>query len=106
MAFSAQNRQGTISGILFVAILGVNSYAQIDSTKGHYLYQPKPFSPPVQAMIKQFEGFPCTPLEAPDLEGKKHMIGGYKGKVTLLFFWRAIPGRGRDNDPIERNRLG
>ena len=80
--------------ILFVAILGVNSYAQIDSTKGHYLYQPKPFSPPVQAMIKQFEGFPCTPLEAPDLEGKKHMIGGYKGKVTLLFFWRAIPGEG------------
>ncbi len=68
--------------------------AQIDSAQGHYLYKPESFSPPIQALIKQFEGFPSIPMEAPDIEGKTHRIGGYRGKVTLMFFWKATPGRG------------
>ncbi len=82
--------------LIFVFLcFAITGRAQVDSSsEKHYLYQPEKFSPPVQAMIKQFEGFPSTPLEAPDLEGNKHTIGGYRGKVTLLFFWRAIPGEG------------
>ncbi len=82
-------------GLLIFLVLSILQLgAQIDSSTGHFLYKPEKFSPPVQAMIKQFEGFPSTPLEAPDIQGKKHRIGGYQGKVTLLFFWRSVPGEG------------
>lgn len=40
-----------------------------------------------QQVINTYEGFPPLPFEAPDLEGNKHVLQRYKGKVVILHFW-------------------
>ncbi len=45
------------------------------------------FSPPVQAMIDQFEGSPAMAIEANDIHGQQHKLGGKQSKKTVLWFW-------------------
>lgn len=75
------------SGLLYLGSPNI-SIAQSDTSK-HFLYKAPTFSPPIQAMIRQFEGFPCTPIQARDIDSIKHEVGGYRGKLTILFFWNT-----------------
>lgn len=51
-----------------------------------FLIEEEEFSPPVEAMIRQFEGGPVTPIMAQDIFGTMHEINEYQGKKTCLIF--------------------
>lgn len=40
-----------------------------------------------QQVINTFEGFPPLPFEAPDMDGNRHVLNRYKGRVVILHFW-------------------
>lgn len=75
--------------ILFFSLLLTSSYlqAQAKSEQGYYLVEPEQFSPPVQAMIQNFEGQPAEPFMANDVDGIEHYLPNYKGKKVILWFW-------------------
>lgn len=62
------------------------SFAQ-DNAQGHFLVTFDKFTPPVQDLVKSFEGFPAETFLASDVNGKEHFLGDYKGKKVILWFW-------------------
>jgi peroxiredoxin len=65
------------------------SQAQTKSKEGYFLVELEKFAPPVQDMIKTFEGFPATPFMANDMNGVERFLGDFKGKPAVLFFWNT-----------------
>lgn len=63
-------------------------FGQAQSADGsHFLVDFSGFTPPEQAIIKNFEGMPAEPFLANDIEGNEHFLGNYKGKKVILWFW-------------------
>ena len=58
-----------------------------DNPQGHFLVEFEKFSPPVQDMVKSFEGQPAEQFLANDVNGKEHYLADYKGKKVILWFW-------------------
>ena len=72
--------------ILFILLLSViQCFAQTSETP-HFLIEEEKFSPPVEAMIRQFEGGPVTPIIADDIFGNKVEINEYQGIKTCMVF--------------------
>jgi len=71
---------------LFIILFSFSLSAQ-DPTTGHFLVTFEKFSPPVQDLVKSFEGFPAENFLANDINGKEHFLGDYKGKNVILWFW-------------------
>lgn len=61
--------------------------AQAQSENGYYLVEFDKFTPPVQDMIKSYEGFPAAPFMANDMDGEERFLGDFKGKPLVLYFW-------------------
>ena len=68
---------------LFVFTLGFSQ----NNSQGHFLVEFAKFTPPVQDLVKSFEGYPAEPFLANDVNGKEHFLGDYKGKKVILWFW-------------------
>ena len=68
-------------------LASIEALAQAKSENGHFLVELEQFTPPVQDMIKTFEGFPATPFLANDMTGEERYLGDFKGKVCVLYFW-------------------
>lgn len=68
---------------VFAITLGVSQ----DNAQGHFLVEFAKFTPPVQDLVKSFEGFPAEQFLANDVSGKEHFLGDYKGKKVILWFW-------------------
>lgn len=74
--------------ILAMSLLSLSTLVgQAMSEKGYYLVEPEEFSPPIQAMIKAFEGQPAEAFMANDVDGIEHYLPNYKGKKVILWFW-------------------
>jgi peroxiredoxin len=58
-----------------------------ENAQGHFLVEFTKFTPPIQNIIKSFEGFPAEHFFANDANGNEHYLGDYKGKKVLLWFW-------------------
>jgi peroxiredoxin len=75
----------TITSILcvFTIFSGVSQ----ESAQGHFLVEFAKFTPPIQDLVKSFEGYPAEQFLANDVNGKEHYLGDYKGKKVILWFW-------------------
>ena len=58
-----------------------------ENAQGHFLVEFEKFTPPIQDLIKSFEGYPAEQFLANDLNGNEHYLGDYKGKKVILWFW-------------------
>lgn len=63
--------------------------AQEKNSNGHFLVEFDEFSPPVQDIIKSFEGNPATAFMAKDMQGIERKLNDYLGTPTIMFFWRV-----------------
>lgn len=68
---------------IFTISLGVSQ----DNAQGHFLVEFAKFTPPVQELVKSFEGSPAEPFLANDVSGTEHYLADYKGKKVILWFW-------------------
>lgn len=75
---------GLFSAFLFC---GVTLSAQAVSEEGYFLVTPEKFTPPIQALIANFEGKPAEPFLANDILGEEHYLNNYRGDKVLLWFW-------------------
>jgi len=57
------------------------------NAQDHYLVEFAKFSPPEQAQIKNYEGFPAEAFLASDTDGTEHFLNDYRGKTVVLWFW-------------------
>jgi len=76
-----------ILSIIFFLAVSFDAYSQARSENGYYLVEMEQFTPPVQDLIKSYEGFPATPFMANDMNGTEQFLGDFKGKPLVLFFW-------------------
>lgn len=72
----------TLIVCLFTILQGV-----AQGEPGHFLVTFEKFSPPVQDLVKSFEGFPAEQFMANDMDGTQHFLGHYRGQKVLLWFW-------------------
>jgi len=75
-----------IIAVIF-SILTINIGAAQDNAQGHFLVEFAKFTPPVQDLVKSFEGQPAEQFLAKDVSGTEHYLGDYKGKRVILWFW-------------------
>ena len=73
----------TIVLFSFIALLSFGQNTQ----NGHFLVEFEKFSPPIQDVIRSFEGHIAEPFMANDVSGVEHFLGNYKGKKVILWFW-------------------
>lgn len=76
--------------ILLAAYLLINAcilLGQSQSHRGYFLYEPKQFSPPTQALVATFEGQPAEPFMANDITGVEQTLTKYQGQKVVLWFW-------------------
>ncbi|MEM9547274.1 MAG: redoxin domain-containing protein [Bacteroidota bacterium] len=76
--------------IILATILSIFTFAQgkaQDNTQGHFLVEFDKFSPPIQDLIRSFEGQPAEQFLANDVSGTEHYLGDYTGKKVILWFW-------------------
>lgn len=79
-----------MKNIVITAIMSIFALSQMTSqqnAQGHFLVEFEKFTPPVQDLIKSFEGFPAEQFLANDVTGTEHYLGDYKGKRVILWFW-------------------
>jgi len=79
-----------MKNILITAILSFFVQSQVTSqnnAQGHFLVEFAKFTPPIQDLVKSFEGFPAEQFLANDVTGIEHYLGDYKGKKVILWFW-------------------
>jgi peroxiredoxin len=74
-----------IASILSVYTLSIG--VSQNNTQGHFLVEFAKFTPPVQDLVKSFEGFPAELFLANDVKGTEHYLEDYKGKKVILWFW-------------------
>lgn len=70
-----------ITTIIFL-FLSLSLYSQ-----DHFLVEFEKFSPPIQDMIRGFEGQQAMQFLAPDINGTEQFLGNYKGKKVVIWFW-------------------
>ncbi|MFT6335963.1 MAG: peroxiredoxin [Halioglobus sp.] len=58
-----------------------------ESANGHFLVEFAKFTPPIQDLIRSFEGHIAEPFLANDVNGKEHYLPDYKGSNVILWFW-------------------
>ena len=78
---------------LFLLFIHLSLTAQNESNNPHFLIEEEKFSPPVEAMIRQFEGGPVTPIIADDIFGNKVEINEYQGIKTCMVFCNFKDGK-------------
>lgn len=69
--------------LVFIVFQGTSQ----ESAQGHFLVEFAKFTPPIQDLVKSFEGYPAEQFLANDVNGKEHFLGDYKGKKVILWFW-------------------
>jgi len=80
----------------FLSIFTITIGASQDNTQGHFLVEFAKFTPPVQDLVKSFEGFPAEQFLAKDVKGNEHFLGDYKGTRVLLWFWSVENSKALD----------
>ena len=73
--------------VTFLSFIGFTSGFSQDNPQGHFLVEFTKFTPPVQDLVKSFEGYPAEQFLANDVNGKEHYLANYKGKKVILWFW-------------------
>ncbi len=58
-----------------------------ESANGHFLVEFAKSTPPIQDLIRSFEGHIAEPFLANDKNGKEHYLPDYKGGNVILWFW-------------------
>jgi len=71
----------------FLSLFTISTGVSQDNAQGHFLVEFAKFTPPVQDLVKSFEGFPAEQFLANDVSGKEHYLADYKGKKVILWFW-------------------
>ncbi len=71
----------------FFSIFIISQGVAQDNAQGHFLVEFAKFTPPVQDLVKSFEGFPAEQFLANDVSGTEHYLADYKGKKVILWFW-------------------
>lgn len=71
----------------FLCIFTIFQGASQENAQGHFLVEFEKFTPPIQDLIKSFEGYPAEQFLANDVKGNEHYLGDYKGKKVILWFW-------------------
>jgi len=71
----------------FLCIFTIFQVTSQESAQGHFLVEFAKFSPPIQDLVKSFEGYPAEQFLANDVNGNEHFLGDYKGKKVILWFW-------------------
>lgn len=88
-----------MKNIIIAAILSTlvftSTFSQGGET-GHFLVEFEKFSPPVQDLVKSFEGMPAEQFLANDVNGKEHFLGDYKGKSVILWFWSIESNKAKE----------
>ena len=69
-----------------LCLFSSTAYSQVGES-GHFLVTFEKFSPPIQDMVKSFEGYPAEAFMANDIKGQEHYLPNYKGKNVVLWFW-------------------
>lgn len=81
----------SIKNILFATFLMIGVHqsvqAQATNSRGEYIVDFEPFSPPEQDLINSFIGKNPTNFMSPDLSGKTHVLSKYIGQDIVLCFW-------------------
>lgn len=72
---------------IFFSVLASAQVTAQKNAQGHFLVEFAKFTPPVQDLVKSFEGYPAEQFLANDVNGKEHFLGDYKGKKVILWFW-------------------
>jgi len=67
-------------------VIGLQLSAQ-ETANGHFLVEFDKFSPPIQDIVREFEGRVAEPFMANDINGNEHFLGNYKGQKVILWFW-------------------
>lgn len=73
--------------IAFLCVFAITQSIGQKNAQGHFLVEFEKFSPPIQDLVKSFEGQPAEQFLANDVNGKEHFLGDYKGKKVILWFW-------------------
>ena len=77
----------SLGGVLLLLMLSVDLlYGQIKQADSIFHYKPKPFTPPVEAVIKGMIYSPAQVFIASDIYGHKHNLASYRGKYVLMWF--------------------
>jgi len=64
----------------------VSAFSQ-ELGQDHFLIEFEKFTPPIQDMVKAFEGRTAEPFLANDISGQEHYLPNYQGKKVILWFW-------------------
>ncbi|MDF1696802.1 MAG: redoxin domain-containing protein [Saprospiraceae bacterium] len=67
-----------------------------DNAQGHFLVEFAKFTPPIQDLIRTFEGQPAELFLANDVKGVEHYLPNYKGKKVLLWFWSVDNAKAKE----------
>lgn len=72
--------------LILVIALGCSPiFSQED--KGFFLVEFDAFSPPVQDMVRHFEGRQAESFMVNDIAGNSHLLSAYQGKKMILWYW-------------------
>lgn len=75
---------------LFILVLmGLQVFAQEQKEGDYFKVSFDAFSPPIQAMIKDFEGSTPMAFMSNDINGTEHYLKNYQGKVVFVYFWNG-----------------
>lgn len=72
---------------IFLCIFTIFQVSSQENAQGHFLVEFAKFTPPIQDLVRSFEGQPAEQFLANDVNGNEHYLGDYKGKNVILWFW-------------------